>query len=349
MLLSQWRPKSQVVLPERLVERPAFDVVDLHNHVGRWLASDSGWVAPGRDDLDALLDAARVETLVNLDGRWGQELVDNVVRYDQASRRYVTFCHVDWSRLVESSGENDHAVVDALTAQLAESARAGARGVKVWKDLGLSIRDATGALVRPNDRRVVAVLQAAGDLGLPVLIHTADPVAFFEPLDEHNERIEELAAMPDWWFGAPGYPPFGELIAALHDLVSACPKTVFVGAHLGCHAEDLAAVGRALDRLPNWHVDTGGRLGEIGRQPRAFRRLVEAYPDRVLFGSDCFPPSLAEYRRWWRFLETDDEHFSYVDEGEIPLQGRWRISGAALPKGLLRALYRDNAHRILGL
>ena len=297
-----------------------------------------------------MLADAGVEALVNLDGRWGDELVANLDRYDHAAPgSYVTFCHVEWARLADSDGPDDGAVVERLSGQLEESARAGARGVKVWKDLGLSVRDGAGSLVRPDDPRVVAVLRAAGELGLPVLIHTADPVAFFDPLDEHNERLEELGAMPHWWFGGPAHPTFGELIDALHRLVGACPATNFIGAHVGCHAEDLGAVGDALGRLPNWHVDTGGRLAELGRQPRAFRRLVEAFPDRVLFGSDCFPPDLAEYRRWWRFLETDDEHFSYVDEGEVPPYGRWRISGAALPRTLLTAVYRDNAQRLLRL
>jgi hypothetical protein len=197
--LSEWRPRPQVVLPEHVVERPAYDVVDVHNHVGRWLSESADWLASDRAGLESLLDAAHVETLVNLDGRWGDELDANVARYDRASPgRYVTFCHVEWSRLAESGSAADRAVVEALAGQLAESARAGARGVKVWKDLGLRVRDATGALVLPDDDRVVGVLRAAGDLGLPVLIHTADPVAFFEPLDECNERIEELAAMPDW-------------------------------------------------------------------------------------------------------------------------------------------------------
>jgi predicted TIM-barrel fold metal-dependent hydrolase len=227
--------------------------------------------------------------------------------------------------------------------------------VKVWKNLGLAVRDGSGALVLPDDRRVVTALRAAGDLGLPVLIHTADPVAFFEPLDEHNERVDELTAVPEWWFGGPEHPTFDELIQSLARLVESCPATTFVGAHVGCYAENLQFVGDMLKRLPNWNVDTGGRLGEIGRQPRAFRALVEAFPDRVVFGSDCYPPQLAEYRRWWRFLETEDEHFAYHDELDedglpaIPPQGRWRISGVALPDRLLAAVYRENAARILNL
>ena len=338
------------MLPVSDVQTPAVPAVDVHSHVGRWLTPDDGWMAPDPGELATLLHTAGVQTLVNLDGRWGDELAANIARYDKAGPgTYLTFCHVEWAQLAGSGGPGDSAVVERLTVQLEESARAGARGVKVWKDLGLSVRDATGALVAPDDDRVVAVLRAAGELGLPVLIHTADPVAFFDPLDEHNERIEELAQMPQWWFGGPEHPTFGALLESLHRLVGACPATTFIGAHVGCHAEDLGAVGDALRRLPNWHVDTGGRLAELGRQPRAFHRLVESFPDRVLFGSDCIPPDLAEYRRWWRFVETDDEHFGYVDDDALPWQGRWRISGAALPRTLLAPLYRDNAQRLLRL
>jgi predicted TIM-barrel fold metal-dependent hydrolase len=350
--LSHWRPRPALVVPQTIVESPRFPVVDIHNHVGRWLSPGGEWVGGEVAELVAGMDEAGVQTLVNLDGRWGDDLAANLDRYDRAHPgRFLTFCHLDWSTLEKSDSPDDTEAGDALAAQLDAAARAGARGVKVWKNLGLDVRDASGRLVPPDDPRVVAGLRAAGELGLPVLIHTADPVAFFDPLDEANERVDELTAMPEWWFGGPAHPTFDELFAALSRLVESCPGTTFVGAHVGCYSENLQAVGDMLARLPNWNVDTGGRLGEVGRQPRAFRRLVEAFPDRVAFGSDCYPPDLGEYRRWWRFLETDDEHFAYHDESEsaIPPQGRWRISGAALGDDLLSRVYRDNAVRILGL
>jgi predicted TIM-barrel fold metal-dependent hydrolase len=305
-------------------------------------------MAPDVSDLLTLLDRVRVETLVNLDGRWDHELELNLARYDEAHPgRFLTFCHLDWSLLLHSDSTSRGA--EDLAAHVEKASEAGARGVKIWKDLGLSVRDGTGSLVMPDDPRVVMAAQAAGELGMPVLIHTADPVAFFDPLDAENERVDELTEMPEWWFGGPEHPTFEELYHALGRLVAACPETTFVGAHVGCLAEDLDAVGRMLADCANWHVDTGGRLAEVGRQPRAFRRLVEEFPSRVLFGSDCFPPDLGEYRRWWRFLETDDEHFAYHDEDFAPPQGRWRISGAALPQTLLRAVYHDNAERVLNL
>jgi hypothetical protein len=346
--LSQWRPRPRLVVRETPVEAPAFPVIDVHNHVGRWLSPTSEWMAPDVSGLLALLERARVETLVNLDGKWGDELELNLARYDVAHPgRFTTFCHLDWSLLLDS--DSNSRAADGLATHVEKAFEAGARGVKIWKDLGLSVRDGSGSVILPDDPRVVEAVQAAGELGLPVLIHTADPVAFFDPLDSENERIDELTEMPEWWFGGPGHRSFEELYDALGRLVAACPETVFVGAHVGCLAEDLDRVGGMLAACANWHVDTGGRLAEVGRQPRAFRRLVEAFPSRVLFGSDCFPPDLGEYRRWWRFLETDDEHFAYHDEDSTPPQGRWRISGAALPRTLLRAVYLDNAQRVLKL
>lgn len=347
LLLRDWHPRPALRVPVSPVTRPSFPVVDVHNHLGRWLSDDGGWLTPDVNDLLRLMDTAGVTTVVNLDGRWGDDLVANVARYDNAHPgRFVSFCHIDWSQLAED--DDAAAVVSRLQAQLAASAAAGARGVKVWKDLGLSLRDASGELVMPDDPRVIAVLRTAGELHLPVLIHTADPVAFFDPLDEANERVDELAQQPEWWFGGPGHPSFADLIGRLDRLVGACPDTTFIGAHVGGWAEDLAEVGEMLSRHPQWNVDLGGRLGELGRQPRTFAGFVAAFSDRVLFGTDAFPPSLDAYERYYRFLQTDDDHFDYTDE-PVPPQGRWAIYGCALDARLLEAVYSGNARRLLRL
>lgn len=339
--LRRYRPVPRLVVPRSDVVSPAVPVIDAHNHLGRWLSAD--WMTPDVDALLRLMDDCHVERVVNLDGCWGEQLSADIARYDGAHPgRFTTFCHVQWARLADADDP-----VAALLDQLEDSARRGARGVKVWKDLGLHIRDASGALVLPGDPRVVEVLGRAGELGLPVVIHTADPVAFFDPLDERNERLDELAEVPQWWFGDPSrYPSFQTLMASLDALLGGVPGTTVIGAHVGCHAEDLGVVSAMLDRHPNFHVDLGGRLAEIGRQPRAFARFVAAHPDRVLFGTDAFPLDAEALRTAYRFLETDDEHFAYAPWADIPTQGRWAISGAALPPAHLEAIYRGNALRL---
>jgi predicted TIM-barrel fold metal-dependent hydrolase len=183
-----------------------------------------------------------------------------------------------------------------------------------------------------------------------VLIHVADPKAFFDPLDAHNERLDELMHERDWWFGdREVYPGFERIVEGLANLVTATPGTRYIGAHVGCAAEDLDWVEGLMDRAPNFTVDTGGRMAELGRQPRRVARLLERHPDRVLFGTDVYPISADAYRHAFRFFETDDESFPYSPESPIPPQGRWDVSALHLDDATLRAVYHDNAARVLGL
>ena len=298
------------------------------------------------DDLLRCMDRHDVEFIVNLDGRWGDELDANLDRYDRAHPgRFATFCHVDWSLLATATDRDDDAA--PLLRQLHRSVAAGAKGLKIWKDLGLTCRDARGKLIKPDDPRVVEVVRTAGATGIPVLIHTADPKAFFEPLDACNERIEELAAHPDWWFGTDEFPGFRELVDGFERLVAACPETTIIGAHVGNCAEDLGFVGRMLAVHDNYHVDLGARMAELGRQPRAARRLITEHADRILFGTDNFPLAEHHLRHWFRFLETDDECFDYAPGRRVPPQGRWQVSALDLPDDVLDKVYSGNARRIL--
>ena len=343
--MRDWDPVPQVRLPVTEVPQPRFPVIDAHNHLGRWLAEPGQWMIQDVAELNDLMDERDVTHIVNLDGRWGAELEENLDRYDRHwPDRFSTFCHLDWGAFAER-----HPTA-TLIASLRASAAAGAQGLKVWKDLGLQVRDNCGDLVLPDDDRLLPVWEAAGELGLPICIHTADPVAFFEPLDEHNERLDELGEVPDWWFGDTAkYPTFMRLIESLEHLVAATPTTRFMGAHVGCFAEDLGWVSRMLGSYPNFAIDIGGRLAEIGRQPRRFRQLVADHPEQVIFGTDCFPADSATYALHYRFCETDDEHFAYHAWDGIAPQGRWRIAGVHLDADALQRVYADNARSFLGI
>lgn len=342
--LSDWRPRSQLRAKRAEVVAASMPVVDIHTHLGRW-DDPAQWAVNDVEALVARMDALNLELLVNLDGQWTEELDANIERYDRAHPgRFLTFCNIDFDAFAR--GED----TAYLVAQLEDSARRGARGVKVFKSLGLGHRDKEGCLLMPDDPRVVPIFQRAGELGLPVLIHTADPLAFFDPLDVANERIDELLEHPEWWVGdARTFPTFDLLYASLDGLLSVCPDTVFIGAHVACLAEDLDRVADMLARHPNFVADIAARLGELGRQPRRFARLVEEFPTRVLFGTDENPLTSGQFEPYFRFLETADEGFDYDLACEIPPTGRWLVSGAGLRAVHLRAVYRDNARRVLGL
>ncbi len=347
--LADFRPRSSLRVPAHLVDRPRFPAIDAHNHLGSAFGGD--W--PGRSpaELIDVLDEAGIETLVDLDGGQGNRLSDEIEHWHTAADRVVVFAGLDYA-----SWAADPAFGASEARRLRDSAARGARGLKVWKHLGLHATDPAGRLVAVDDARLDPLWATAAELDLPVVIHIADPVAFFEPLDAGNERWEELREHPDWHFWptrpvdrpeGPGYPPFDTLLAAFGRLVARHPATTFVGAHVGCAAEDLDLVGRLLDANPNLSIDLAARLGELGRQPYTTRAFMLRYADRILFGVDMAPDP-AIYRLHFRFLETFDESFDYGIE-PVPSQGRWQIHGIGLPDDVLRKVYRENALRILRL
>ncbi|NTW41717.1 MAG: amidohydrolase family protein [Cellulomonadaceae bacterium] len=342
--LVDWQPRSRLSAHRTAVTRSAVPCIDVHNHLGRWLTGD-GWTTPDVGALLAMMDSHGVEAVVNLDGMWGAELEANLDRYDRAHPgRFLTFCQLDWALLAQPDGEG------LLAAQLTDSASRGARGLKVWKNLGLTVRDTAGDLVLPDDPRVIRTLALAGTLGLPVLIHVADPKAFFDPVDPHNERYDELLGSPDWSFAdRDRFPTFERLLDALATLVIATPGTQYIGAHAGCAAEELDRVEGLMDAAPHFTIDIAGRMAELGRQPRRFAALVARHPDRVLFGTDAYPLTAEQLEVHFRFLETADESFDYAPGEAVPPQGRWTVSGVDLAPDLLAAVYAGNARRVLGL
>lgn len=343
--LSRYRPRARLVLPEHQVAAARFPAADAHTHLGRWLSSwagrDGQWLVETVASWLDSMTSFNVHSFVNLDGRWGDELRANLDRFDfQFPGRVATFCHVDWSLLSEPGGP------EALAANLAASAEAGAAGVKVWKDLGLHVRDGNGELVLPDDQRLEPMWGTVAEAGIPVWWHIADPVAFFDPVDEHNEYLEMLLARPDWSFAGPQFPTFDRLMNCLEAVVSAHPAITFVAVHGGCYAENLGWVSRMLDTYPNFNIDIAARIAQLGRQPRATRELFLRHSDRVLFGSDEIPHTGASYPTHFRFLETADEQFAHSSD-DPPLMGRWAISGLDLPDDVLQRIYAGNVARLV--
>jgi len=341
MLLQKYHPKSQLVTRATSVDRPMFPVIDAHNHLGE--AFGGGWDRKPLAELLDLLDEGGVQHYVDLDGGWGENVLNHHLEIFKAKapERFRIFGGVEWDRWTELGDAFPLWAAERLELQK----QRGAEGLKVWKSFGLHVRDEQGQLVDVDDPRLSPLWLAAGELGLPVLIHIADPVAFFEPIDETNERWEELGDHPDWAFTSPPFPPFMHILGGLFNVVRRHPSTTFIGAHVGCYAENLPWVSRMLDECPNYFIDISARIGELGRQPYTARKFLIQYQDRVLFGSDMGPDP-REYRIYYRFLETDDEYFNY-NTTEVPAQGRWYVHGLYLPGEVLRKIYHENAARLL--
>ncbi len=322
--------------------------IDVHVHVP----------APRYEEAAAAFARHGVRLALNASGGHPGEGLDGTIaasaRVDGAIRSY---CNLDWSRA-------EQGFADYATRTLERCAERGAVGLKIFKGLGLGTRLSDGSRLRVDDPRLDPAFEAAGRLGLPVLIHTGDPQAFFRPPTEENERYAELEAHPSWSFYGPEWPSWEEIFAEYEARVARHPGTRFLGAHFGNAPEEPERVARMLERYPNLYVETGARVPELGRHDAArMRALFVRHRERILFGTDiqlgrsawilgssgAEPDSPARvpffYEAHWRYFETADRDFAHP----TPIQGDWTIDGLDLPVEVLHDLYHRNAERLFGL
>jgi predicted TIM-barrel fold metal-dependent hydrolase len=326
--LSDFHPRSSLRTPVHTVERARFPVIDYHNHL------DS---TDPREVL-SVMDQCGVEHVVNITMQVGLKALEIMDRFHVAApERFSAIGWMDWSGLERAD------FVQVTIDRLERMIEHGACGIKFWKDLGLTLRDTDGKLLRIDDDRFAPIFEACGKLGLPVMFHTADPSAFFEVIDAHNERYEELAAHPEWGFSNTPVTK-RELLEQRNRVIARYPSTTFVGAHCAESGEDLAYLSQQLEALPNLQIDISARTPELGRQPYTARAFFLKYADRILFGTDLLP-EVEMYRLYFRFLETADEYFEYPSHASR--QGRWNIYGLFLPDEVLRKIYRENALKLL--
>jgi predicted TIM-barrel fold metal-dependent hydrolase len=317
---------------------PHVPAIDAHNHISSWMRGQF-------EELSAIMDDAGVSHVVDLLPAWGNE-ARAALEEAQAvlGDRLVPFLAPAWAHAAVDTAAFVAETVDALR-RATESH--GIKGLKIYKEFGLRHRDDRGRLIAVDDARIAPLWEAAAELEIPVLIHVADPVAFFKPLDRFNERWEELSRNPSWHFYGPPFPSFDELMRQFRQLLAAHPQTTFIGAHVGCYPENLGWVAETMDLYPNYHADISARAAELGRQPFTARKFFIEHADRLLFGTDS-RPNVGVYRVYYRLLETDDEYFPYKPHGR-PTQGRWNIYGLNLPGDVLEKVYRGNAERLIGL
>ncbi|HEY9117789.1 MAG TPA: amidohydrolase family protein [Roseivirga sp.] len=324
----EYNPPSSLVVPEHPVQRSKFPFIDVHSH--QWRMGERNL-----DELAAEMDGLNMGLMVNLSGGSGKAIADAVANIKaNQPKRFAVFANLNFNNMDESWGER-------AAEQLQRDYEQGARGLKIFKSLGLSVEDADGKRVTVDDPRLDPVWAKCGELGIPVLIHTADPKQFWEPFDANNERWLELKTHPRRKREDNDPAPFETLIEEQHNVFKKHPKTIFIAAHMGWYANDLKKLGELLDLMPNMMVEIGAVIAELGRQPRMANEFFQKYQDRVLFGKDAY--NVEEYYTYFRVLETKDEYFPYYKK----YHAFWRMYGLGLPDEILKKLYYKNALRII--
>jgi predicted TIM-barrel fold metal-dependent hydrolase len=331
-----YRPKSTLVVPSTgLRWKAKFPVVDFHGHPNNAHLGS----AEALERFGPTLDSINVRLMIAANNTSGEQLVKGMalVNASPTMKNRVRFLTG-----ISFAGIGTPGWAAKAVAQLEADAKAGAVGIgEVGKGFGLSTKKADGSRLRLNDPEIKPVWDAAARLKLPVFVHTADPQEFFKPVDNSNERWLELSLFPERRYPQDRYPSFDALMAERDSMFRANPKTTFVAAHMGWHANDLPRLGKMFDEMPNVHGELGAVLYDIGRQPRAAHDFFVKYQDRILFGKDSFQPE--EYPYYWRVFETRDDYFDYYRD----YHAFWKLYGIDLPDAVLKKVYYANALRLM--
>jgi predicted TIM-barrel fold metal-dependent hydrolase len=345
MDMETYNPRSTLVVKEHLITKAKYPFIDVHNHQ---------WEMPDQDLKPLLSDMSSLNmvVMVNLSGRsfdifhddYGGNVMQNagIEKLDRsllnvknnAKGRILVFTNIDFS------GIDNPSWTKTAVEQLEKDVKQGAAGLKVYKDLGLEVKDKNGKRITVDDPRLDPIWDKCGELHIPVLIHTGEPSPFFDKMDNTNERWLELKLHPDRARPSSKYPSWKKVMDEQHHIFSKHRNTIFIAAHFGWLANNLDAFGAMLDTLPNVYTEFAAVLEEIGRQPKRARSFFLKYQDRILFGKDTW--SVPEYGFYFRMLETDDEYFPPLRK----YHAFWYMYGLGLPDDVLKKVYYKNALKI---
>lgn len=332
MDFESYDPPSTLIVPEHQITKAKYPFIDVHNHQFGMNNQDLTPLIQDMDDLN-------MAVMVNLSGRGrGSDqhfngVISNVK--ENAPNRFIVFTNISFDNIDSPNWSKN--TVDLLESDV----RAGANGLKIYKSLGLRHTDKNGNRIPVDDPRLDPVWAKCGELGIPVLIHSADPKPFWDEYDENNERWLELKVRPNRKRGPDNPAPWDQIIAEQHHVFEKHPNTKFINAHLGWYANDLATLGKLMDKYPNMYSEIGAVIAELGRQPRAAKAFLTKYQDRVMFGKDAYDKE--QYYTYFRVLETADEYFPYYKK----YHAFWKMYGLDLSDEVLKKLYFKNALQVI--
>ncbi|MBT8305052.1 MAG: amidohydrolase [Bacteroidia bacterium] len=329
LTFEEYNPKSTLVVPGDSIKVAKFPFIDVHGHQRRMSNQDLSPVIAAMDTLNMAI-------MVNLSGRTGEELQKSVKNIaDHYPNRFVVFANINFE------GAGAEGWIEETVQQLEQDVKNGARGLKVYKSLGLRNKDFEGKRLAIDDPRLNPIWAKCGELGIPVLIHAADPESFWDDFDGDNERWLELKTHPRRKRDATNPVPWEQIIQEQHNMFKNHPNTTFINAHMGWFANDLGKLGKLLDDMPNMNVGIGAIIAELGRQPRFAKKFFIKYQDRILFGKDSWKPN--EFPTYFRVLESADEYFPYHKK----YHAFWAMYGLDLSDDVLKKVYYKNALRIV--
>lgn len=314
----------------RMNKLPLYPVFETHGHLGFPFSENPEEITKKLNDLG-------IFKFINLSFKTGKEYKNIKLKYNDP--KIIHFSAFNWKRLKES--EN---FIQLMLDDLKKDIANGSKGIKLWKDFGLMFKKKNGERLKMNDPILDPLFQECARSKLIIAIHTADPKSFFSPIDEKNERYEELLRHPEWSFASDEFPQLETVLKERDELFARHPNLIFVSLHFAEYANDLNKAEKLLENNKNVYLEFSARIDELGRQPFSTKKFFEKFQDRIFYGTDGTPDK-GKYEIYSRFLETNDEYFDYTPPHK-PRKGFWKIYGLGLNRQILEKIYFKNANNI---
>ncbi|MCP4974816.1 MAG: amidohydrolase family protein [Maribacter sp.] len=329
MGFEEYNPKSTLVVPVNEVKRAKFPFIDVHSHQRNMSATALNYLVKDMDELNEGI-------MVNLSGGSGKRINTMLQSIkENYPNRFAVFANVDFD------GVGSDGWAQKAGAQLETDIKNGAKGLKIYKSLGLRYKDTDGNRLTIDDPRLDPIWAKCAEMGVPVLIHAADPKSFWDAMDGNNERWLELKTHSRRKRSETNPAPWEQIIQEQHNVFKRHPNTKFINAHMGWYANNLQKLGSLMDAMPNMYVGIAAVIAELGRQPKNAQAFFVKYQDRILFGKDSWKPN--EFATYFRVLETDDEYFPYYKK----YHAFWSMYGLNLPDEVLKKVYYKNALNLI--
>ncbi len=332
MQFEEYDPPSTLVVPETIIKKAKFPFIDVHNHQFRMPTQNLNKLVSEMDQLN-------MAVMVNLSGRGrgSDEHLKGAIENVKATspNRFIVFTNIDLK------GIDDPNWTTKTITQLEKDVRLGANGLKIYKTQGMDNKDSKGNRIKIDDPRIGPVWEKCGELGIPVLIHAADPKSFWDAHNNQNERWLELKLRSRRKRDANVTGSWETIIQEQHTIFRKHKNTKFINAHLGWYGNNLAKLAELMDEMPNMYTEIGAVIAELGRQPRNAKAFLTKYQDRVMFGKDSWKPK--EYYTYFRVLESNDEYFPYYKR----YHAFWKMYGLDLDDEVLKKLYYKNALKVI--
>jgi predicted TIM-barrel fold metal-dependent hydrolase len=324
----------------RASEAPAFGRIDTHIHIHR--------------DAPTLVSSLKSENWRGLDivvcPASGDESFDLEEKLS-ATRKVARDSGntVAWASTIDARGFEEPDFTERTIAHVRRSFDDGAIGVKIWKNIGMSIKAKSGAYLLPDDRALLPIYEAIERAGRTLVAHLAEPDGAWLPLDSKNPELTYYSNNPQWhMFGKAGAPVKNDILTARDRFLARYPKLRVVGCHLGSDEDDLKRLAKRLDAYPNFAVDTAARVRYFARGDREqVRQFLTHYQDRILYATDFSLRAGDDTSAARSIKTTHDSDWAFFAGNEKMDYTGHATQGLALPDPVLRKIFRDNALRWL--